>query len=76
MTDLRRYRDLMTVIRMPAVDEMFELLHAIEKIYMVDAKELPSIVEESELNKMDQSELKSFISKRSDFEKSWIGKYI
>ena len=50
-------------------------MHALEKVYQVDAKELPNVIENSELNRMDQNELQSFINKRSDFEKSWVGKY-
>jgi len=57
------------------LDEDFAILHALEKVYQVDAKELPNVIENSELNRMDQNELQSFINKRSDFEKSWVGKY-
>lgn len=37
MTDLRKYRELIQTFQIPSLDEDFEILHALEKIYLGNA---------------------------------------
>lgn len=74
MTDFGRYRETVGQFGISSVDEAFSILHAIEKIYLVDAKELPNVIENSDLNRMNQEELQTYINRRSDMDKSWLGK--
>jgi len=75
MTDLRRYRETIAKFNIPTLNNEFEFLYHIEKIYMVKAEELKGIIEDSPLKSMKQVELESYLSKRSDFSRTWVGKY-
>lgn len=75
MTDLRKYRETVSKFGIPLLNQEFEILYHIEKIYMVGADELNGIIQDTPLKLMKKSELESYISKRSDYSGSWIGKY-
>lgn len=75
MRDMSEYRDCIEIFLIPKISQKFEILKAIGKLHLVNPDQISEVIADSDLSKLTKIELETFIKMRSDYEKSWSGKY-
>jgi len=75
VSDLTQYQQAFSRFSIRRLDEEFEILRPIGKLFMVAPEQLRDVIKDSPLEKLPQRELESFIKRRSDYSSSWIGKH-
>lgn len=76
LRDLTEYKECGALFNSKLVQEKFEILRDLANIHMGAPENLQSFYSESHLSKLDKQEILTYVRLRSDFNRTWIGKYI
>jgi len=75
MRDMSEYQECIATFKIEKLDTDYDILKAIAKIHMVGPEQLGDVISDSALCKWTKHELEQFIKMRSDYDRSWPGKY-
>ena len=75
MRDVSEYQECVASFKIDKVNTDFDILKALAKLHMVGPAQLSDVISDSGLSKWPKTTLEQFIRMRSDFDKTWIGKY-
>jgi hypothetical protein len=75
MRDMSEYQECIASFKIERLNTDFEILKSIAKLHMVGPEQLGDVISDSPLSKWPKSELELFIKMRSDYDRTWLGKY-
>ena len=75
MRDMSEYQECIASFKIDRLNADFEILKAIAKLHMVGPAQLADVISDSALSKWPKTELDAFLKMRSDYDRSWLGKY-
>lgn len=75
MRDMSEYQECIASFKIDRLNNDYDILKAIAKLHMVNPEQLSDVISDSALAKWPKTELESFIKMRSDYDRTWLGKY-
>lgn len=75
MRDMSEYQECIGSFKIERLNVDYDILKALAKLHMVGPEQLSDVISDSALAKWPKTELESFIKMRSDYDRTWLGKY-
>jgi hypothetical protein len=75
MRDMSEYQECIGTFKIERLNSDFDVLKAIAKMHIVKPDQIGDVITDSALSKWQKPEIESFIKMRSDYDRTWVGKF-
>lgn len=76
ISDLTAYQDAVASFGIERLNQEYDILKSIGKLYMVAPEQFKELIADTALRNLEPKAVEELIRRRSDFQSQWLEKYI